>query len=100
MKKAILIDRILEISMHNGQHTMMKADIGRVLEYAGEAIAEDLAKGGSTRLPGLGTVSRTFRKARTGRNPQTGQAIQIPAQYTAAFKPCKELKSTLNPQED
>ena len=45
------------------------------------------------RLVGFGTFKATKRKARTGRNPQTGRAIKIPARKVPVFRPGKELKS-------
>jgi DNA-binding protein HU-beta len=48
--------------------------------------------GGSMRVPGLGTFTKRHRAARTGRNPRTGEPIQIAASYSVGFKAAKNLK--------
>ena len=60
------------------------------------AITTSLKKGDAVRLVGFGTFSRTHRKAKQGRNPQTGATIQIPAAYQAKFKAGKALKDAVN----
>ena len=56
-----------------------------------EAITGSLQKGENVTLIGFGTFSAVKRDARTGRNPQTGKAIKIPAKTVAKFKPGKKL---------
>ena len=58
-----------------------------------EGITLSLEKGEKVSLVGFGTFKATKRKARTGRNPQTGRAIKIPARKVPVFRPGKELKS-------
>ena len=60
-----------------------------------DAMTKDLKKGGRITIPGFGTFSMANRKARTGRNPRTGQEIRIPARKTARFKPGKTLKEAV-----
>jgi len=57
------------------------------------AIVSKTMKREEIRLVGFGTFKATKRKARTGRNPQTGRAIKIPARKVPVFRPGKELKS-------
>jgi len=59
-------------------------------------IAAKLAAGDKVRLTGFGTFSSRKRAARQGKNPATGENIQIPASNTPAFKPGKELKEKVN----
>ncbi len=59
-------------------------------------IEEALAKGDKVNVSGFGTFQVSARKARTGRNPKTGEAIQIAASKSAKFKPGKSLKDRLN----
>ena len=59
-------------------------------------IAAKLAAGDQVRLTGFGTFSTRKRAARQGKNPVTGESIQIPASVTPAFKPGKELKEKVN----
>lgn len=59
-------------------------------------ISGTLARGGEVRLVGFGTFSVTRRKATTGRNPRTGEAIQIKASNAPKFKAGKSLKDAVN----
>lgn len=58
-------------------------------------IIGSLKKGKNVVLTGFGTFMVTKRKARTGRNPQTGAAIKIPARNVSRFKPGSELKKAV-----
>eukprot|EP00959_Pyramimonas_sp_CCMP1952_P331881 6949511-Pyramimonas_sp.AAC.1 len=60
-----------------------------------EAIMEALVEGDKVNLPGFGTFEGRDRKARNGRNPQTGEAIVIAATRAPAFVPSKALKDAL-----
>ncbi len=59
-------------------------------------VSKTLKKGGRVSLVGFGTFSVSKRNARTGRNPRTGEAIQIKARKVAKFKAGKELSETVN----
>lgn len=72
-----------------------KAAAGKALNGAIDGIAKALKKGDSVTLVGFGTFSVSKRKARTGRNPQTGKEIKIPARKVARFKAGSELKKTV-----
>ncbi len=61
-----------------------------------EAIANALAEGKEVSIAGFGKFLRSERAARTGRNPQTGETIQIKASTNAAFRAAKALKDALN----
>lgn len=61
-----------------------------------EAIKTSLKKGDAVRLVGFGTFSVSQRAATTGRNPRTGEKINIPASKQAKFKAGKELKEAVN----
>jgi DNA-binding protein HU-beta len=60
-----------------------------------DEITKSLAKGKSVTLTGFGTFSVAKRKARTGRNPQTGATIKIPARRVPKFKAGKQLKKAV-----
>jgi DNA-binding protein HU-beta len=62
------------------------------IDVALTAIAEALAAGETVTLPGFGVFERRARAARTGRNPQTGEALEIAATLVPAFKPAAGLK--------
>ncbi len=60
-----------------------------------DGVTKSLKKGGRVTLVGFGTFYTSKRKARIGRNPQTGQTIQIKAKRVARFKPGKELETAV-----
>ena len=68
-----------------------KAAAALALDAYVAAVAKELKKGGRIGLVGFGTFSVVKRKAREGRNPQTGKAIKIPAKKVVKFKAGKEL---------
>ena len=73
-----------------------KASAGRALDAAVDAVTNELKKGGQVSLVGFGTFSVKDRAARTGRNPQTGETIQIKAAKIPSFKAGKALKDACN----
>ncbi len=90
MNKSELIDHIAS------QADISKSAAGDALEATLGAITSTLKKGDSLTLVGFGTFSVGERSARTGRNPRTGEAIQIKASKNAKFKAGKALKDALN----
>ena len=68
-----------------------KAAAERALKCLTDSIQACVKKKDRIALPGLGSFSTAKRKARTGRNPRTGQTIQIPAKTVPKFSPAKEL---------
>jgi len=60
-----------------------------------EQITRELSRGQRVSLPGFGVFEVRAYAPRTGRNPQTGEAIEIPAGHTAHFKPGKALKDAI-----
>ncbi len=71
------------------------ADADRAIDAVIGAITDALVKGDKVSLPGFGIFETRERAARTGRNPQTGESIEIAASTSAAFKPGAELKRKL-----
>ncbi|MEP2236252.1 MAG: integration host factor subunit beta [Alteripontixanthobacter sp.] len=61
-----------------------------------DEIAERLAEGGRVELRGFGAFSTRERASRTGRNPRTGEAVEVPAKRVPYFKPGKEMRERLN----
>lgn len=74
---------------------LTKADAGRALDSAITAIKKSLKKNQKVTLVGFGTFSVSKRKARKGRNPQTGEAIKIPAAKVPKFTAGKGLKDAI-----
>ena len=90
MNKAELIDAVADAA------DISKAAAGRSVDTVLEVITESLKKGNAVTLVGFGTFNTRRRNARTGRNPRTGEPIQIAASNLAVFKPGKALKDALN----
>ncbi len=67
-----------------------------VLESVFETVSDELARGGEVSLAGFGKFSVSKRSARTGRNPATGETIQIAASNAAKFSAASALKQRLN----
>ncbi len=75
---------------------LSKADAAKAVDATFDAISSALSGGGEVRLVGFGTFSVAQRRASTGRNPRTGEAIQIPASKQPKFKAGKALKDAVN----
>lgn len=73
-----------------------KKDAEKAIKAFTEAVSEELVKGGKIQLVGFGTFEVAERAARTGKNPQTGKEIKIPASKAPKFKAGKALKDTVN----
>ena len=84
------------ISKIAGDTGISKTGAAAALESVLEGIAKSLKKGQSITLVGFGTFKTSIRKARTGRNPQTGAAVKIPKRRVARFSAGKGLKDELN----
>lgn len=72
-----------------------KKDTDNTINVFTEVIIEALKRDGKVQLPGFGTFEVRERAARTGRNPHTGEAIEIAAAKVPAFKPGKALKDAI-----
>ncbi|MDD1796017.1 DNA-binding protein HU-beta [Enterovibrio makurazakiensis] len=90
MNKSQLIDKIAEDA------DLSKASAGRALDALIDAVSGSLKDGDQVALVGFGTFSVRERSARTGRNPQTGAEIDIPAAKVPGFKAGKALKDAVN----
>ncbi len=75
---------------------MSSADAARAVDGVFDAITNSLKGGEEVRLVGFGSFSVVKRKATTGRNPRTGEAINIPASNQPKFKAGKALKEAVN----
>jgi len=90
MNKTELINAIAEES------GLTKADATRAFDATLSSVTKALTDGDSISLIGFGTFSVKERSARTGRNPQTGETIQIKASKIPSFKAGKTLKDAVN----
>lgn len=74
---------------------LSKTATRKVLTSVLAAIGESLKKGDGVRFAGFGTFYATQRKARVGRNPQTGETLKIPAARVPRFRPGKTLRDSV-----
>lgn len=72
-----------------------QAAVAAALSGLLDAVSDELAKGGSIQLVGFGTFEVRHRNARTGRNPQTGEEIEVAASTVPAFKAGAKLKAAV-----
>ncbi len=86
-------DLVAEVANSAG---LSKADAAKAVDGVFDAISGSLQGGGEVRIVGFGTFSVANRKATTGRNPRTGETIQIPASKQPKFKAGKGLKDAVN----
>jgi len=87
MNKAELIEEVA------GQTGLTKRTSGKAVDAVVSAMSDCLARGEKVTLVGFGTFGVRQRKARTGRNPQTGESINIPAKKVPKFVAGKNLKN-------
>lgn len=89
MNKAQLVEQIAKTT------SLTKTDVESVLNASFELVKKAVKKGDDVTLVGFGTFTKSKRKARIGRNPQTGKEIKIPAMTVPKFRPGKEFKSAV-----
>lgn len=87
MNKAQLIEKVAK------ETGLTKAQTERMLDTTIDTIRKSVKKGDEVKLVGFGTFAKSKRKARVGRNPQTGKAIKIPAAWYPKFRPGSEFKA-------
>ena len=90
MNKGELID---SVAMRAG---LSRADATKAVDAFGDSVTANLAAGGQVSLVGFGTFRVKARAARAGRNPRTGETIQIKASNVPGFKAGKGLKDAVN----
>ncbi len=91
MNTAELADQIA------ADHKLNKSEAKQVVDAVFTAIVSAATQGQEVSLPGFGKFKVAAREARQGRNPATGEAIQIAASKKLAFTPAKQVKDAMNP---
>ncbi|MGB0747471.1 MAG: integration host factor subunit beta [Magnetospiraceae bacterium] len=91
MTKSELIAQLAEASPH-----LFQRDVERIVTTIFDEIAAALARGDRVELRGFGAFSVKEREARTGRNPRTGDTVDVDAKYVPFFKTGKQLRDRLN----
>ncbi len=80
-----------------GENPELKTEeVERIVDIFFSQIVQRLADGGRVELRGFGAFSTRERKPRVGRNPRTGESVQVPAKKVPYFKPGKEVRERLN----
>lgn len=91
MIKSKLIARLAEKNPH-----LYQRDVERIVSTVFDEITKALARGDRVELRGFGAFSVKHRQARTGRNPRTGETVDVSEKYVPFFKTGKDLRERLN----
>jgi integration host factor subunit beta len=91
MTKSELIQRLAELNPH-----LYQRDVERIVSTIFEEISAALERGDRVELRGFGAFSVKQRDARVGRNPRTGDTVEVGAKHVPYFKTGKELRERLN----
>ena len=91
MIKSELVQTIANRNPH-----LFLRDVENIVNAIFDEITEALAQGNRVELRGFGAFSTRERQARTGRNPRTGEPVEVPAKRVPYFKPGKEMRERLN----
>jgi integration host factor subunit beta len=91
MTKSELIERIAGV-----QHQLSAKDVELAVKMMLDQMAEALAVGDRIEIRGFGSFSLHFRPPRLGRNPKTGEKVELAGKFVPHFKPGKELKDRVN----
>ncbi|MFS0773399.1 integration host factor subunit beta [Sphingomonas sp. 1P08PE] len=85
------------IQQISSQHPALSPrEVEAIVSTFFDEIVDRLAKGGRVEIRGFGAFSTRSREARTGRNPRTGQSVDVDAKRVPYFKPGKEMRARLN----
>lgn len=95
MTKSELIDRLAQQQTH-----LSHKDVELAVKLLLERISQALTEEERIEIRGFGSFSLHRRPARVGRNPKTGEPVNIPAKYVPHFKPGKELRERVNEAGD
>ena len=91
MTKTQLVRHVAE------KHELSNKQVAALIDYIAEVAVKETKKNGVFVVPGLGRLVKSNRKARIGRNPQTGAEIKIPAKTVVKFRVAKAVKDTIAP---
>ncbi len=83
-------------ALHDENPDLRTEEIEQVVDIFFDEIAQRLAEGGRVELRGFGAFSTREREARQGRNPRTGDSVNVPAKRVPYFKAGKEIRRKLN----
>ncbi len=95
LTKSELIERVAQ-----RQSQLSQKDVELAVKTMLEEMSQALATGGRIEIRGFGSFSLHYRAPRLGRNPKTGEAVDLTGKYVPHFKPGKELRDRVNSPED
>jgi len=91
MTKSELIEQVAE-----SQGQLSIRDVELAVKSILDQMIESLAEGGRIEIRGFGSFTLHYREPRVGRNPKTGEAVQLQGKYVPHFKPGKEMRDRVN----
>ncbi len=91
MTKSELIEKLADKLSH-----LSAKDVEQAIKEILELMAQSLSKGERIEIRGFGSFSLHFRAPRVGRNPKTGESVELSGKYVPHFKPGKELRERVN----
>jgi integration host factor subunit beta len=83
-------------ALHRDNPELRAEEVEQVVDIFFDEITERLCDGGRVELRGFGAFSTREREARQGRNPRTGETVEVPAKRVPYFKPGKEMRKRIN----
>ena len=89
----IVTDRLLEDERFS---YFSSAELDAAVKHVIDLMVQTLASGGGIEIRGFGSFNLSYRRARIGRNPRTGQAVALPGKYVPKFRPGKRLRERVN----
>ena len=97
MTKSELMARLAEQFVEKNEGTVLQS---KDIEYSGKVLVDTmtraLAKGQRIEIRGFGSFDLNYRPPRKGRNPKTGESVEVPAKHVPHFKPGKELRERVD----
>ncbi len=94
MTKADLVEEVARVT------DLTRKDSEVIVDTLFESVIKALRGGDKLEVRGFGSFRVRERNARVGRNPKTGEKVEVPAKRVPYFKPSKELKDLINPKAD
>ena len=96
MTKSELMARLAEVFVAENGNQLQSKDIEYSVKVLVDTMTRSLAKGQRIEIRGFGSFDLNYRPPRVGRNPKTGEGVDVPAKYVPHLKPGKELRERVN----
>lgn len=96
MTKSELMIRLAEVFAQKNGTQLLAKDVEYSVKVLVDTMTRSLARGQRIEIRGFGSFDLNHRPARVGRNPKTGEKVDVPEKYVPHFKPGKELRERVN----